>query len=88
MFLARGFAFFCLFPGMRDKIPGRWGGIGSSFHGTMAPEEGGETQMEQSFSGRLKQYRRDKNLTQQELADRLGVSSKTVSRWESGGSLR
>ncbi len=44
--------------------------------------------MEQSFSDRLKQYRRDKNLTQQELADMLGVSNKTVSRWESGGSLR
>ena len=41
--------------------------------------------MEQSFSDRLKQYRRDKNLTQQELADMLGVSNKTVSRWESGG---
>ncbi|WP_283115346.1 helix-turn-helix transcriptional regulator [Intestinimonas timonensis] len=40
--------------------------------------------MEQSFSDRLKQYRRDKNLTQQELADMLGVSNKTVSRWESG----
>ncbi|MGN8969055.1 helix-turn-helix transcriptional regulator [Intestinimonas sp. HCP28S3_D6] len=36
--------------------------------------------MEQSFSDRLKQYRRDKNLTQQELADMLGVSNKTVSR--------
>ncbi|WP_417094158.1 helix-turn-helix transcriptional regulator [Intestinimonas timonensis] len=44
--------------------------------------------MEQSFSDRLKQYRRDKNLTQQELADMLGVSNKTVSRWESGDSLR
>ena len=41
--------------------------------------------MEQSFSDRLKQYRRDKNLTQQQLADMLGVSNKTVSRWESGG---
>ena len=41
--------------------------------------------MEQSFSERLKEYRRDKNLTQQELADLLGVSNKTVSRWESGG---
>ena len=41
--------------------------------------------MEQSFSERLKGYRRDKNLTQQELADLLGVSNKTVSRWESGG---
>ncbi len=41
--------------------------------------------MEQTFSERLKRYRRDKNLTQQELADLLGVSNKTVSRWESEG---
>lgn len=44
--------------------------------------------MEQDFSERLKKYRREKNLTQQELADLLQVSNKTVSRWESGGSLR
>lgn len=41
--------------------------------------------MEQDFSERLKKYRREKNLTQQELADLLQVSNKTVSRWESGG---
>ena len=41
--------------------------------------------MEGTFSERLRQYRRSKNLTQQELADRLGVSNKTISRWESEG---
>lgn len=41
--------------------------------------------MEQSFGERLKKYRKEQNLTQQDLADKLGVSNKTVSRWESEG---
>lgn len=47
-------------------------------------ENGTETRMEQGFSERLKRYRKEKNLTQQQLADALGVSNKSVSRWESG----
>lgn len=38
-----------------------------------------------TFGERLKQYRRAKGLTQQELADLLGVSNKSISRWESDG---
>ena len=41
--------------------------------------------MEPDFSERLKNYRRAKAMTQQDLADQLGVSNKTVSRWESEG---
>ena len=36
----------------------------------------------------LAMLRKMKGMTQQEIADRLGVSNKTVSKWESGGSLR
>ena len=40
---------------------------------------------EPEFGARLKQLRQNKHMTQQELADQLGVSNKSVSRWESGG---
>lgn len=32
--------------------------------------------------------RKEKNLTQEQLAEKLGVSNKTISKWETGGSLR
>ena len=35
----------------------------------------------------LKTLRRDKNLTQEQLAEQLGVSSRTVSRWETGSNM-
>ena len=35
----------------------------------------------------IKQLRNEKNLTQQELADKLSVSFKTISKWECGKGL-
>lgn len=44
--------------------------------------------MDQEKIGRfIAQCRREKNMTQRELADRLGVSDKAVSKWETGRGL-
>ncbi len=38
--------------------------------------------MEQTIGKRISMYRKQKNLTQEELASRLGVSPQAVSKWE------
>lgn len=44
--------------------------------------------MNQKKTGELlKQLRKEKNMTQEQLAERFYVSSRTVSRWETGSSL-
>ncbi len=44
--------------------------------------------MNQSEIGKfIAEKRREKNLTQEALAERLGVSNKTVSKWENGKSM-
>ena len=41
-----------------------------------------------TFQERLLQFRRQKGVSQEALAERMGVSRQAVSKWESGGSLR
>lgn len=41
-----------------------------------------------TFAERLAQARQESGLTQDALAGKLGVSRQTVSKWESGVSLR
>ena len=44
--------------------------------------------MDQKITGVfIAEKRREKNLTQEQLAQRLGVSNKTVSKWENGRSM-
>lgn len=47
--------------------------------------KGGKHMGAQNFGERLKACRTQKHYTQQQLAERLGVSDKTVSKWECGG---
>lgn len=35
----------------------------------------------------IRKYRKDRNLTQEEMANRLGVTAPAVNKWENGGSL-
>lgn len=35
----------------------------------------------------LKKLRKEKNITQEQLAERMGVSRRTVSRWETGSNM-
>lgn len=39
------------------------------------------------FGDNLRNLRKSKNLSQEDLSERVGVSRQSVSKWESGGSL-
>ena len=42
---------------------------------------------QQKIGAFLRQLRRERGLTQEQLAERLGVSNRSVSRWENGATL-
>lgn len=45
--------------------------------------------MDQKQTGRfIAERRRELDLTQKELAEKLGITDRAVSKWENGGSLR
>lgn len=41
-----------------------------------------------TLADRIQHLRKAKGISQEELADQIGVSRQAVSKWESGGSLR
>ena len=42
---------------------------------------------ESNFSSRLSMFRQNKNMTQEELAERMGVTPQALSKWERGQTL-
>lgn len=44
--------------------------------------------MKLSIGENIKHFRKSRDITQERLAEMLGVSCQSVSRWESGVSLR
>lgn len=42
----------------------------------------------QKIGKKISLFRKEQNMTQMELADKLGISYQAVSNWERGGSLR
>ena len=42
---------------------------------------------QQKIGGFLKELRQEKKMTQEQLAEQMGVSRRTVSRWETGNNL-
>ena len=42
---------------------------------------------QQKIGGFLKKLRLEKQMTQEQLAEQMGVSRRTVSRWETGNNL-
>ena len=42
---------------------------------------------QQKIGGFLKELRKEKDITQEKFAEIMGISNRSFSRWETGGSL-
>lgn len=49
--------------------------------------KGGNALNQEKIGQFLSELRKEQGMTQQQLADLIGVSNKTISKWECGGSL-
>lgn len=49
--------------------------------------KGGAKVDQKQIGSFLKELRKERKLTQEQLAEKLNVSGRTVSRWETGGSF-
>jgi transcriptional regulator with XRE-family HTH domain len=53
----------------------------------MVAGKGGKHMDQKKIGQFLQTLRKEKELTQEQLAEKFNVSNRTVSRWETGGSL-
>ena len=54
----------------------------------LAQKRKGGTPMNETLGTNIMRLRKEAGLTQEQLANALGISYQAVSKWENGGSLR
>ena len=69
-----------------DKVPAPVGGMATALFVMLEPSKGREGAV-MTLADRIQQLRKQKGISQEELADRVGVSRQAVSKWESAQSV-
>ena len=69
-----------------DKVPAPVGGMATALFVMLEPSKGREGAV-MTLADRIQQLRKQKGISQEELADRVGVSRQAVSKWESDGGV-
>ena len=64
-----------------------WAVIMEVYSGDAEDKEENDMFSMQEIGKRILNLRKDRNMTQMDLADQLGISYQAVSSWERGGSL-